>query len=134
MRGSLAGPAWSKNNQAHVATYKFFRFGKTGKTGYMYSIHHDLGFAGSSELKLRQMQYWNKEHEDPAVFGKTWGAHGPGFDKFLTSNGVAYEQGVDKRRALSELSAAFAKGRTTFAQLAATCDRLYRFGNEDADL
>ncbi|MEJ2156435.1 MAG: amidohydrolase family protein [Desulfobacteraceae bacterium] len=130
LKGSLVTPGWSRNNQAHVATYKFFRFGRDGEDGFMYRSHYDLRFAGSSGLKLRQMQYWNKEHEDAQIFNRKCAAMARRFDKFLTSNGVAYEGSFSSKQVVKVLTGVFKEGGTTFAEMAAECDRLYRFSNE----
>jgi predicted TIM-barrel fold metal-dependent hydrolase len=133
LKGSPNAAAWSRNNQAHVATYKFFRYGKDGKEGYMYRFHYEPGFAGSAGLKLRQLQYWNKEHEDAQIFNKKCDAMARRFDSFLINNGVAYENSISAAQAVDQLSEVFTQGQTTFAGMAAVCDRLYRFRNELED-
>lgn len=130
LKGAPVAAGWSRNNQAHVATYKFFRYGRDGEDGFMYRSHYDLRFDGSSGLKLRQLQYWNKEHEDAQIFNRKCAAMARRFDKFLITNGVAYEDSLSTKQAVRELTEVFKKGHTTFAAMAAECDRLYRFRNE----
>ena len=101
------GLGWQRNNQAHVATYKFFRYGKDGHDGYMYPSHYDLRFAGSPGLKLRQLQYWNKEHEDAAIFDKKCAAMARRFDKFLLANGVIYEKDFSCSKSVEKLTQCF---------------------------
>lgn len=123
-----ANPRWSPNNRAHVFTYKFFRH----VVKQIPSHHHDLGFAGAGKLRLRQMGYWTKEHEDAALFEQRRVDNAVKLEAYCRTNGAGYEGDYDRDTSIAKLADLFADGDRTLADAAAAVDAIFLFPSEIA--
>jgi len=118
------GPAWSVNNQAHVATWKYLRIAQ------MYPSQQQQSFNDAGSLRLRDLMYWNKEHEAPGIFTNKCRLVASGLHDSLIAAGVRYEEGKTAVSTRKSLGAALADGDTPLHAFAASVDRLFRFSRE----
>ena len=109
-----------------MLTYQFLRF----EVKQVPAQHHPLRFDGSGKLRLRQLGYWLKEHEDAAIFAQRVGENARNLDVFLRHNGAAYEGDYDTGPARERLAALFGEGDRQLADLAAAVDAIYLFPSE----
>lgn len=117
-------PHWTRNNEAHFRTHAFF----AGEQ--MYRRHRALRFDEAGYLRLRQMQYWNKEHEAPAIFRAKCLDLAENFDTHARINGAQGEDGFDATHTINEIAGFVADGDNTLAEMGAFIDALYKFRSE----
>ena len=119
----VSDPFWTPNNQAHFYTYRYVR-------DLMTSSHAQLGFSRSGQLRLRQLTYWQKEHESPTLFQQRTESNARKLASFCKVNGAAYEGTYDDDGAVMRLAEVFADGDRTIAELAQSVDAIFRFHSE----
>ncbi len=118
-----ASPSWTPNNQAHFYTYRYLRELMT--PGYQ-----ALGFERSGALRMRQLTYWQKEHESAAVFAQRCEANARKLASFCVVNGATYEGTYTDTAAVERLIELFENGELTVAEAAGTVDAVFRFQME----
>ncbi|HUF30871.1 MAG TPA: amidohydrolase family protein [Gemmatimonadaceae bacterium] len=116
-------PYWTPNNHAHFYTYRYLR-------DLMTPSHVQLGFARSGALRLRQLTYWQKEHESPALFTQRTESNARKLAAFCKVNGAVYEGAYDDDVAVSRLAAVFADGDRTLTDMAQSVDAIFSFRPE----
>ena len=119
-------PRWSPNNRAHVLTFKYFRF----EAKEIPSQFHAGGFAAAGKLRLRQLTFFRKDHEDAAFFDQRRFADAVNLDVFLRANGGSYEGDLDRDGAVQRIADLLALGGRTLEDAAAAVDALYLFPSE----
>jgi hypothetical protein len=117
------GPQWTWNNEAHARTWSIMK-------DQMRPADRNLEFADAGRLRLRQMQYWNKEFEDSSIWAQKLAAMAENIDSGCRANKAVFEVGYDVNKALGELKETLNKGDQTLSELAMVCDRIYRFRRE----
>lgn len=123
-----ANPRWSPNNRAHVFTYKFFRH----VVMQIPARFHGQGFDGAGKLRLRQLGYWTKEHEAPALFDQRRLDNAVKLESYCRTNGAGYEGDYDRDSSIEKLTELFGDGDRTLADAAAAVDAIFLFPNEIA--
>jgi predicted TIM-barrel fold metal-dependent hydrolase len=121
---SALGPSWSANNQAHIAAWQYLR------AEQMYPSQQEKSFNDCGTIRLRELMYWNKEHESPEIFANKRELVAADLDDALRRAGVAYEKNKTSSSARKVLRAALANGDTPIHAFAASIDSLYRFPTE----
>ena len=116
-------PFWTPNNQAHFYTYRYLR-------DLMTASHSALGFVRAGVLRLRQLTYWQKEHESPVLFQQRTEGNARKLAAFCKANGALYEGSYDDDAAVSRLAELFADGERTIAEMAQSVDAIFRFHAE----
>jgi predicted TIM-barrel fold metal-dependent hydrolase len=119
-------PRWSPNNRAHVLTFKFFRF----DVNQIPPQHHNDKFADSGKLRLRQLGYFTKDHEDAATYNKRRRSTAMKMDAFLRTNGATFEGDFEPKAAVDRIDQMLDDGNRTLAEAAAAVDAVYLFGEE----
>lgn len=122
------GPAWTANNEAHFRVYRVLR-----RQQFFSHQRERLRFAEAGAVRVRELQYWNKEHEAPALFQRKAEALAEQLDVYFRANGADYEAGVDRAAAVRRLAEAFRDGTTRLVDLGTLADALYRFHAEADD-
>ncbi len=117
-------PHWSRNNEAHFRAHAFFA------SEQMYRRHRALRFDEAGYLRLRQMQYWNKEHEAPSIFREKCLDLAENVDTHVRINGATGENGASATHTINEIAAFVADGDKTLAETGAFIDALYQFRHE----
>jgi predicted TIM-barrel fold metal-dependent hydrolase len=117
------GPRWTLNNTAHHYTWYYL------KERQLYPTEAALPFPAAGAVRVRQLQYWNKEHEAPEIFATKCAAVARGLHQYLAKFG-AYEESVDAISAVRVLEKLFADGERQLFQLGAAADELFRFEKE----
>jgi predicted TIM-barrel fold metal-dependent hydrolase len=117
------GPRWSRNNLAHVWLFLFLRDNQMVPD-------RRPEFADAGALRLRELQYWTKEHDPPAIFDRKRAALAERIDMLFTASGATYEAGYDRTTARHHLGDAFNDGHNQLVDVAAQCDALYLFPTE----
>ena len=117
------GTKWAWNNDAHFYTYAFMK-------GWMRKSHKQRPFKSVGRLRMRQMQYWNKESEPINNWKQKLMDVSEQMDSFCRANGADYEKGFDTAKAENQLKDAFNKGDMYIYQLSEVCDRIYKFKKE----
>ncbi|HET7275179.1 MAG TPA: amidohydrolase family protein [Longimicrobiaceae bacterium] len=123
---SRGRPDWSPKNRAHVLTYKYLRY----ESNDIPDVYHDLKFAGSAPLRLRQLMYFTKDHGDAGLFSQARRATALKLDAFLTHNGASYEGDYVRAAAIQTLDRLLDDGDRTLGELAASVDAIYLFQSE----
>lgn len=116
-------PYWTSNNHAHFFTYRYLR-------DLMTPSQVSLGFARSGALRLRQLTYWQKEHESPMLFTQRTEANARKLAAFCKVNGAIYEGAYDDDAAVSRLAALFADGDRTLIDVGQSVDAIFSFRPE----
>ena len=119
----LGDPFWTPNNSAHFYTYRYLR-------DLMTPSHAQLGFSRSAMLRLRQLTYWQKEHESAVLFKQRTESNARKLTAFCKANGATYEGRYDDDGAVSRLAEIFADGDRTLAEVAQSVDAIFRFHTE----
>jgi predicted TIM-barrel fold metal-dependent hydrolase len=119
----LSDPFWTPNNHAHFYAYRYLR-------DLMTPSHVQLGFSRSGVLRLRQLTYWQKEHESPVLFKQRTESNARKLVAFCKANGASYEGSYDDDGAVSRLAEVFADGDRTLAEAAQSVDAIFRFNAE----
>lgn len=117
------GSKWAWNNDAHFYTYSFIK-------DWMRKSHKKLSFKSAGRLRMRQMQYWNREFESISIWKQKLMDLSEQLDSFCRANGADYEPSFDTARAENQLKNAFNKGDMQIYQLSQVCDRIYKFKKE----
>ncbi len=120
---SALGPAWSVNTPAHVATWQYIR------AAQMYPSQQQQSFNACGTILLRELMYWNKEHESADIFSDKCKLVAMGLDDALNAAGATYESG-GRDDARSGLADALASGDTALHAFASAVDDLYHFPKE----
>lgn len=120
---SQFGPRWSRNNLAHVWLYLHLRDNQMMPS-------RRPPFAEAGGLMLRELQYWTKEHDPPAIFDRKRAALAERIDMIFTHSGAEYESGFDRESTRQHLADALDDGHSRLVDVAAQCDRLYLFPTE----
>ena len=115
-----ARPSWTPNNQAHFYTYRYLR-------DLMTSGYQALGFERSGALRMRQLTYWQKEHESAALFTQRCEANARKLASFCVTNGAVYEGTYTDTSAVERLTEMFGDGELTLAEAAGMVDAIFRF-------
>jgi amidohydrolase family protein len=121
---SRTDAGWSPNNEAHYQTFRFFR------REQLAGEHERMVFEETKHLRLRQMLYWNREHDGADIFQRKCYMLAEHLDEFFRKRGAADEEGSDRSRAVAKLAGAVAEGGRTLADLGRIVDALYRFRAE----
>ncbi|MGI8842443.1 MAG: amidohydrolase family protein [Gemmatimonadaceae bacterium] len=116
-------PYWTPNNHAHFFTYRYLR-------DLMTPSHVSLGFSRSGALRLRQLNYWQKEHESPVLFTQRTEANARKLAAFCKVNGAVYEGAYDDDGAVTRLATLFADGDRTLIDVAQSVDAIFSFRPE----
>jgi predicted TIM-barrel fold metal-dependent hydrolase len=114
---------WSKNNEAHKRTYEAL-------FDQLYPVHRTLPFDQVKDVRLRQLQYWNKEHETATIFNRKCKKLAQDVDAYIRATGARGETGQSVKETVTKLAEFFSDGDKTLAELAGFVDALYRFGSE----
>jgi hypothetical protein len=118
-------PYWTPNNRAHYYTYLYLR-------DLMTASHTELGFARAGALRLRQLTYWNKEHESAVLFKKRVEDNARMLANFCKTNGAQYEGRYKDDSAVPRLAELFDDGDRTITEMAQSVDAIFRFSGEVA--
>ncbi len=121
-----SNPSWSKNNVAHVRLFQFLMF----EVKQIPRDLQSLGFEGAGKLRLRQLGYFTKDHEPPAMFANRCRENGVNLDVFLRNAGAVYEGDYIRQTALDKLIGMFTEGDRTLAEAGAAVDAIYLFATE----
>jgi predicted TIM-barrel fold metal-dependent hydrolase len=116
-------PFWTPNNHAHFYTFRYLR-------DLMTPSHAQLGFTRAGPLRLRQLTYWQKEHESPVLFQQRTEANARKLAAFCKVNGALYEGSYDDDAAVARLAELFADGERTVAEMGQSVDAIFRFHPE----
>ncbi|HSJ62646.1 MAG TPA: amidohydrolase family protein [Gemmatimonadaceae bacterium] len=116
-------PFWTPNNQSHFYTFRYLR-------DLMTPSHQQLGFSRCGALRLRQLTYWQKEHEAAVLFAQRTEANARRLAAFCKANGATYEGSYDDDSAVTRLAELFADGDRTLADMAQSVDAIFRFHAE----
>jgi hypothetical protein len=87
-------------------------------------------FEETKHLRLRQMLYWNHDHDGADIFQRKCYMLAEHLDEFFRKRGAADENGSDRAHAVAKLAGAVAEGGRTLADLGRIVDALYRFRAE----
>ncbi len=120
------GGRWSKNNEAHYWVWQFWR-------GLMRPEHENLPFTECGGLLMRQMVFWNKEHEASEIFEAKCMEQAENMNTFFLDErnaGAAFEREVDRRKAEAAMCEVIRNGDSRLADLAPVVDALYCFKQE----
>lgn len=117
------GPRWTLNNTAHHYTWFYL------KEKQMYPTEAALSFSDAGLVRVRQLQYWNKEHEAPEIFVAKCAAVARGLHQYLAKF-ARYEEGVDPASAIETFEKLFSDGELQLHQIGAAADELFRFEKE----
>jgi predicted TIM-barrel fold metal-dependent hydrolase len=117
------GPLWSQNNTAHHYAWYYL------KEKQMYPAEALLAFADAGTVRVRQLQYWNKEHEAPEIFTAKCAAVARGLHQYLAKF-ATYEDRVDAAAAIETFEKLFSDGEQQVYQIGAVADELFRFEKE----
>jgi hypothetical protein len=117
------GSKWAWNNDAHFYTYSFMK-------KRMRKSHQKLDFKAAGRLRMRQMQYWDKEFAAISIWEKKLMDMSEKLESFCRANGAEPEKGFNPAKAEKELREAFNKGDMYLYQLAEVCDRIFKFPKE----
>lgn len=123
-RVSRYGGEWTPNNEAHVRTYRFFG------NEQMFATHRELKFEACGQLYMRQMKYWNREHEGAGVAQRKASAVARLLVEAMDRVAASFEVGFDRPAAEKQLAALLADGNNTLADVAGAVDRIFRFRTE----
>jgi predicted TIM-barrel fold metal-dependent hydrolase len=122
------GSRWSPNNEAHYWVWQYWRT-------QMWPQQQGLKFLECGGLLMRQMMFWNKEHEAPEIFQRKVMEQAENMNTtFLDAKGAGarFEAGMDRLTAEQTLAGLISNGDTRLADLAPVADRLYHFHQEGA--
>lgn len=117
------GPRWTRNNLAHAWLFIYLRDNQMVPS-------RRPAFAEAGGLMLRELQYWTKEHDPPAIFDRKCAALAERIDLVFSRSGATYETGYDQQTVRRRLGEAVRDGHARLVDLAALCDALYFFPPE----
>jgi len=120
------GPRWSRNNLAHAWLFMFLRDNQMVPS-------RRPKFAEAGALMLRELQYWTKEHDPPAIFERKRAALAERIDIIFTESGAKHEAGYDRGAVRHELANLLNDGHSRLVDVGARCDKLYLFPTETAE-
>jgi predicted TIM-barrel fold metal-dependent hydrolase len=115
---------WSPNNEAHFRCWRFFG------NNQMYPHHQKVGFADAGGLLVRQMRYWNKEHEAPEIFQRKCAAVAEHMNAFFLNANAKHENAHSRKTVERGFAKLLSDGDTRLADLAVATDRMFRFQTE----
>jgi predicted TIM-barrel fold metal-dependent hydrolase len=118
------GPKWSGTNPAHVAVWRYL-----GNYEFR-PPEQALTFEDAGSVKLRQLKYWNVEHESPDISLNKRRLVADGLHRALLASGVQIEPAFTAVSAEEALIEKLADGDAAVYEFAATVDAAYRFPNE----
>ncbi len=117
------GTRWSWNNHAHFRTYRFMK-------DQLRVEHADFKFRDTGRLRMRQMQYWNKEFCDPGMWRRTLLDLSERLTIECEANQGNFEPGYDRQKSIDTFSRAFDEGDLALYELGKACDRIFKFIKE----
>ena len=114
------GTRWAWGNRVHARTWIFMK-------EQMRPEDKGLSFEEAGKLRLRQMQYWNREFEDKSIWDQKRAAMAENLDSAFWANKAHYGYGYDEGKALGLLEEVFDKGDLALYELATACEQIYKF-------
>jgi hypothetical protein len=121
VRRGAAG--WSPNNFAHRLTHSFLK-------RHMGATHKGLEFEKAAPLRLRQLNYWNKEHVSESVFRNDCRAVAIALASACAGSGATFEGTYDANSAVDRQAEILADGERPLSDAGATVDAIFRFSAE----